>query len=65
MPWVLAGRAGGFIRTGQYIDAGGIANNKLLNTILSAHGLRNEDGAYFDSFGDPSLERGVIEQMIA
>jgi hypothetical protein len=65
MPWVLAGRAGGFIRTGQYIDAGGIPNNKLLNTILSAHGLRNEDGGYFDSFGDPSLERGVIEQMIA
>ena len=65
MPWVLAGSAGGFLRTGQYLDMGGVTNNKLLNTILSAHGLRSSDGGYFDSFGDPSLERGVIDEMIA
>ena len=65
LPWVLAGSGGGFLRQGRYIDAGGTTHNKILNTILSAHGLRNDAGDYFDSFGDPSLERGVIDAMIA
>lgn len=65
IPQVLAGGAAGFLRTGRYIDAGGVTHNKLLNTLISAVGIRNEDATYYDRFGDSSLERGVITEMIA
>ncbi len=68
IPQVLAGGAGGFLKTGQYLDAstpaGYVTHNKLLNTIINAVGIRNEDGSYYDSFGDPSLARGVLGAMI-
>jgi hypothetical protein len=64
IPQVIAGGAGGFLKTGQYIDAGNITHNRLLNTIINAVGIRNGDGSYYDSFGDPSLTRGVISAMI-
>lgn len=64
VPQVLAGGAGGFLRTGQYIDAGNVTHNRLLNTIINAVGVRNADGSYYDSFGDASLQRGVIPAMI-
>src|SRR6266545_870515 len=65
VPQVVAGKAGGFLRTGQYIDAGDVTHNKFLSTLINAAGVRKEDGAYYDSFGDPSLEPGVIPAMIA
>jgi hypothetical protein len=64
VPQVLAGGAGGFLRTGQYIDAGNVTHNKFLNTIINAVGIRNEDGSLYDSFGDASLPHGVISAMI-
>ncbi|HEX5058661.1 MAG TPA: DUF1552 domain-containing protein [Kofleriaceae bacterium] len=64
VPQVLAGGAGGFLKTGQYIDAGNVTHNKFLNTIINAVGIRNGDGSYYDSFGDPSLQKGVIAAMI-
>jgi hypothetical protein len=64
IPQVMAGGAGGFLKTGQYIDAGNVTHNKLLNTIINAVGIRNADDSYYDSFGDPSLQKGVIAAMI-
>jgi hypothetical protein len=64
VPQVLAGSAGGFLKTGHYIDAGNITHNRLLNTIISAVGIRRSDGELYDSFGDPSLAKGVIPAMI-
>jgi len=64
IPQVMAGGAGGFLKTGQYIDAGNVTHNKLLNTIINAVGIRNGDGSLYDSFGDPSLQKGVIAAMI-
>lgn len=64
VPQVLAGGGGGFLKTGQYIDAGNVTHNKLLNTIINAVGIRNTDGSYYDSFGDPGLSKGVIAAMI-
>ncbi len=64
IPQVVAGGGGGFLRTGQYIDAGDVSHNQFLNTLINAVGIRNADGSYYDSFGDPSLDRGVISQMI-
>jgi hypothetical protein len=64
VPWVIVGSGGGFLRQGQYIDAGGVTHNKLLNTILSAHSVA-AGGGYVEDFGDAELERGVINAMIA
>ena len=65
VPQILAGGAGGFLKTGQYIDAGNVTHNKFLNTIINAVGIRKDDGTLYDSFGDPSLAKGVINAMIA
>lgn len=64
VPQVMAGGAGGYLKTGQYIDAGNVTHNKLLNTIINAVGIRNTDGTVYDSFGDAALQRGVINAMI-
>jgi hypothetical protein len=64
VPWVIAGKAGGFLKTGQYLDAGNVTHNKLLNTLINAVGIRNSDGSLYDSFGDASLAKGVIPAMI-
>lgn len=65
IPYIMAGSANGYLRTGVYIDAGGVANNKLLNTIGAAMGCKNESGGPLDNFGDSSLEPGLISQMLA
>jgi hypothetical protein len=65
VPYLLAGGAGGFLRTGLYVDAGGVTNNKILNTIGAAVGCTNAAGAPLDDFGDPALEKGRIEALIA
>ncbi len=65
IPWVCAGSCGGFLKTGQYVDAGGVNHNKFHNTILSAVGLTNIEGNFVDDFGDPELEPGVIDAMVA
>jgi hypothetical protein len=65
VPQVIAGSAGGFLRTGQYIDAGNVTHNKFLNTLINAAKVRADGGGYYDSFGDASLEPGVIDAMIA
>jgi hypothetical protein len=64
IPWVLAGGANGFLKTGQYIDAGNVTSNKLLNTIGSAVGCRNEAKGLLDNFGDPELQPGLISAMM-
>jgi hypothetical protein len=65
VPFVCAGSCNDFLATGHYIDAGGVNNNKLWNTVASAVGVRNEDGGYVEDFGDPSLEGGLIDEMLA
>lgn len=65
VPQIIAGSAGGFLKSGEYVDAGNVTHNKFLNTLLSAVGLRNDNGDLYDSFGDPDLERGIIPEMLA
>lgn len=43
LPVIIAGNAGGYLKTGQYIDAKGATNNKLLNTLISANGVPTEN----------------------
>jgi hypothetical protein len=65
IPQVIAGKAGGALKTGQYISAGGVTHNKLLNTLITAAGVRKDDGSPWDDFGDDSLEKGIIAAMLA
>jgi hypothetical protein len=61
----LAGSAGGFLKQGQYVDAGNVTHNKLFNTLLTAVGVRKTDGSPVDDFGDPGLAKGLIANMMA
>ena len=74
VPYIIGGRADGFLKTGQYLNvsgnlgpdaAGTVTNNKLLNVLINAAGLRRSDGALVDDFGDAGLPRGVIAEMVA
>jgi Protein of unknown function (DUF1552) len=65
VPYLVAGNAGGFLRTGHYLDLGGVTNNKVLNCVGAALGLKNDSGAPLDDFGDPGLPRGFVDAMLA
>jgi hypothetical protein len=36
VPHIIWGNGGGFLKNGQYIDAGNVTNNKLFNTLITA-----------------------------
>jgi hypothetical protein len=36
VPHIIWGNGGGFLKTGQFLDAGKVTNNKFLNTIITA-----------------------------
>ncbi|NUP04814.1 MAG: DUF1552 domain-containing protein [Polyangiaceae bacterium] len=65
VPYILAGSAGGFLKTGLYVDAGGVSNNKILNTIGAAVGCKNANGGPLDDFGDESLDKGLVDSIVA
>jgi Protein of unknown function (DUF1552) len=43
LPIIIAGSAGGFLKQGQYVDAGNVTNNKLMNTLITAGGVPTEN----------------------
>jgi hypothetical protein len=64
LPYIIAGSAGGFLKQGAYVDAGGAKSNKLLNTLAAAMGVKN-GSAPIDNFGGSELEGGHIPEMLA
>jgi hypothetical protein len=36
VPVIIAGNGGGYLKQGAYVDAGNVANNRLLNTMAAA-----------------------------
>lgn len=50
VPVILWGNAGGYLKQGQYVDAGNSGNNKLLNTLISA--AIQDTGSSVEDFGD-------------
>ncbi len=64
VPYILAGTAGGFLKTGVYVDAGDVDNNKILNTIGAAVGCKNGAGDPLDDFGDSSLAKGLVDGIV-
>lgn len=63
-PWIVAGSAGGNLRTGLFLDHQRRTNNLVLNTIASAVGVRKADGTLLNDFGDPSLTPGVLSNVL-
>jgi hypothetical protein len=61
LPIIIAGSGGGYLKQGQYVDAGGAVNGKLFNTLITACGGRTSGGAYTGFAGQSS----GISQMVA
>ena len=57
VPVILWGNAGGYLKQGQYVDAGNTSNAKLLNTLISA-----ATGEETTTFGDGG---GQLSQIMA
>ena len=57
LPYIIAGSAGGYLKQGEYVDAGGVSNGRLLNTLLTACGVPVENFGLSDT--------GIIEQIVA
>jgi hypothetical protein len=64
VPHIIGGGAGGFLKTGQYVNVNA-RNNKFLNTVATAAGVRKPTGDPVDDFGDPGLARGLITEILA
>jgi hypothetical protein len=58
VPFVLAGGAGGYFNTGQYLDMGGAPHQKLLVSVCQSLGLNNP------TFGNPAFGTGPLEGLV-
>ncbi|MBL8951510.1 MAG: DUF1552 domain-containing protein [Myxococcaceae bacterium] len=68
IPWVLAGSCSGYFKQGQYLDVQtgtAVNHSKLLNTILTAVGVRKPGNLPVDNFGDPTLPTGLLPAIAA
>lgn len=72
IPWVIAGGARGYLKTGLFVNVSPVQvndsqrtkSNKLLTTLLAAAGVREPDGSPVDDFGDAGLSKGVLPEII-
>lgn len=65
IPYVLVGGCGGALKTGSFVDAGGVTTNLILNTIGAAVGCKNGMGGPLDDFGDATLTKGRVDALVA
>jgi hypothetical protein len=64
LPIIIAGSAGGYLKQGQFVNAGNVTNNRLYNTLATAAGVRRNGGPVED-FGGSGLTGGVLDGLIA
>jgi hypothetical protein len=64
-PFAIVGSGGGYLSVGQYVDAGGVTLNRMLNTLLTAAGVTATDGGPITDFGEKSLTGGDIGSIVA
>jgi hypothetical protein len=62
VPHIIWGNGGGFLKNGQYIDAGNVTNNKLFNTVITA-AIRDKSSMTVN-FG-AGTGTGMISGMLA
>lgn len=69
VPFILAGSAGGFLKQGEYIEVNNgeyqVNHARMLNTIGSAAGLRDPNDQPISDFGDASLDRAPLPELMA
>jgi hypothetical protein len=66
IPWIIAGKAGGFLQNGRYLSLPNQTNLNLLhNTLLGAVGVTKPDGSPVDDFGGADLPKGRLAEIIA
>jgi hypothetical protein len=67
LPWIIAGRANGYFRTGRYVQESGDRGtlNQLHNTFLGAVGVTRPDGTPVDDFGAPEGLKGRLMSLVA
>lgn len=58
IPFILAGSAGGALKTGQYLRYPGIAHNQLLLSVIQAFGIEA------NTFGATHLNDGVLSELM-
>jgi hypothetical protein len=60
VPWIIAGTANGYLKTGQYVvlPGAGATTNQMCNTLLTAAGVPSTN---FGAAGQPG---GVITQLV-
>ena len=59
IPFLLAGSAGGALRTGQYLRYPGVAHNQLLLSVIQAFGIEAT------SFGASHLNDGILTELMS
>jgi hypothetical protein len=64
VPHILAGGGNGFWKTGQYLNVK-TQNNRFLNTVGAAAGVKNAAGGPLDDFGDAGLTKGLMSELTA
>jgi hypothetical protein len=65
VPFIVVGGGDGTLAQGQFVDLGGVSHNKVLNTLITATGIRTAGGDPIEDFGDPSLDPGLASEMLA
>ena len=50
VPHIIYGSGGKYLKQGSYVDAGNVANNQLLNTLISA--AIQDTGTTMEEFGE-------------
>ena len=56
-PFLMAGSAGGYFQTGQYLEYGAQPHNNLLVSLLNAMGVEA------NTFGDPAYCTGALSGL--
>jgi len=62
VPTIIAGNAGGYLTQGAYVDAGGVTNNQLFNTLIAA--AVRDKSPWTENFGD-GRGSGGIDALLA
>jgi hypothetical protein len=58
VPHIVWGNAGGYLKTGEFLDAGSVSNNRVLTTLVSA--ALQDTGESVDDFGGASGQLDVM-----
>lgn len=58
IPFVVAGSAGGYLRTGRYLRYAGVAHNQLWVAMLNAMGIEA------NAFGHPDYSSGALPSLV-